>query len=100
MKVSRMEEQILVSFTSNTEAKFSILVCNITEQSSCDSAGIPQSIPLVRAIFVSHTNLKNTSFENIIFFTVQVTVENHVDFITLSYHLRFLSNFLHIIFNY
>ncbi|XP_054844731.1 putative interleukin-17 receptor E-like isoform X2 [Eublepharis macularius] len=44
MKVSRMEEQIQASFTSNTEAQFSVLVCNGTESSSCDSAGIHQSI--------------------------------------------------------
>ncbi|XP_015273372.1 PREDICTED: putative interleukin-17 receptor E-like [Gekko japonicus] len=54
MKVSAMEEQIQVSFTSNTEAQFSVLVCNITESSSCDSAGIPQSISVVCAFFLSH----------------------------------------------
>ncbi|XP_060100526.1 putative interleukin-17 receptor E-like [Heteronotia binoei] len=44
MNISTMEEQIQVSFTSNTEAQFSVLVCNISEMSSCDSAGIHQSI--------------------------------------------------------
>ncbi|XP_077194403.1 interleukin-17 receptor E-like protein isoform X2 [Paroedura picta] len=44
MKVSTTQEQIQVSFTSKTEAQFSVLVCNVTESSSCDSTGIHQSI--------------------------------------------------------
>ncbi|KAF7246721.1 Dihydroorotate dehydrogenase (quinone) [Varanus komodoensis] len=44
MRVAVMEEQLEVSFTSHTEAQFSVLVCNRTGSSSCNSTGIRQSV--------------------------------------------------------
>ncbi|XP_072856705.2 interleukin-17 receptor E-like protein isoform X2 [Pogona vitticeps] len=44
MRLAVMKEQIEVSFTSHPEAQFSVIVCNRTESSSCNSTGIHQLI--------------------------------------------------------
>ncbi|XP_042322524.1 putative interleukin-17 receptor E-like [Sceloporus undulatus] len=44
MRLAVMEEHTEVSFMSNTEAQFAVLVCHRTESSSCNSTGIHQPI--------------------------------------------------------
>ncbi|XP_073184411.1 interleukin-17 receptor E-like protein isoform X3 [Lepidochelys kempii] len=44
MRIAARAEQIQVSFMSQTKAKFSVLVCNKAQLSSCDSVGIRHSV--------------------------------------------------------
>lgn len=46
MRLDVIEEQLQISFTSPTKAQFSVCVHNNTESSSCDSAGIHQSLSM------------------------------------------------------
>uniref|UniRef100_A0A803T1I6 Interleukin-17 receptor C/E N-terminal domain-containing protein n=1 Tax=Anolis carolinensis TaxID=28377 RepID=A0A803T1I6_ANOCA len=89
MRLAVMEDHIEVSFVSHPEAKFSVLVCQKTESSSCNSAGIHQPISVAGLKSVSVNISEKTCGSN---FCIQI--EEHPIFVFMKESKWFrISNF-------
>lgn len=68
MRIAGREEQIQVSFTSQTKAQLSVLVCNQMQLSSCESVGTHYSVSLVCRFYFLAVPVNKAALSYLIWF--------------------------------